>query len=84
MNMQFDGLACFIDHAGPWEGPSLRNLFGVWTDIHWNDMTESVDGTLNIYQSEQNAPMSWFDQFVPRGQHGHPQWPVYLHPVPAN
>ncbi|MFL7838042.1 MAG: hypothetical protein ACK2T4_06770 [Candidatus Promineifilaceae bacterium] len=56
-NLQFDGLACFIDHAGWFAGPSLRNLFGVWTDVHWNEATQSVDGILNVYENELTSPI---------------------------
>jgi hypothetical protein len=54
---QFDCLAAFIDHAGFWEGPSLHNLFGVWTDIEYNEETQSVDGILNCYENETNKPL---------------------------
>ena len=57
VGMQFDGLACFIDHASMWEGPSLKNLFGVWTNIRWNEETQSVDGVLNVYENDQTKPI---------------------------
>ena len=54
---QFDHLACFIDHANHFNGPSLRNLFGVWSDIRWNEETLSVEGTLNVYETSQTQPI---------------------------
>ncbi len=55
---QFDNLACFIDHAGPFDGPSLRDLFGAWTNIHYNVAKQSVDGTLNVYDTEPNRQIA--------------------------
>ena len=54
---QFNRLAAFVDHAGWFEGPSLRNLFGVWTDIEYNPESKSVDGILNCYDNDSNAPL---------------------------
>ena len=51
---QFDNLACFIDHAGIFDGPSLKNLFGTWSDIAYNPETQSIDGTLTVFETDQN------------------------------
>ena len=55
---QFNNLACFIDHAGILDGPSLRNLFGVWSGIFYNAGQQSVDGTLNIFDSDANGQIA--------------------------
>ena len=59
---QFNNLACFIDHAGGGfffkDSPSLKNLFGVWSDIAWNEETQGVDGTLTVYPSDQNEAIA--------------------------
>ena len=55
---QFNNIACFIDHAGYLDGPSLRDLFGVWTDIYYNVTKQSVDGTLNIYDTDTNRQIA--------------------------
>jgi hypothetical protein len=57
INLQFDGLSCFIDHAGPWEGPSLKDIFGVWTDVRWNEETQSIDGVLNVFETANTLPI---------------------------
>lgn len=54
---QFNNIAAFIDHSGWFAGPSLHNLFGVWSDIEYNEETEAVDGTLTCYENEQNSSL---------------------------
>jgi hypothetical protein len=55
---QFDDIACFIDHAGPFDGSSLRNLFGVWHSTEFNPGSNSVEGTLRYYDTEANRAIA--------------------------
>jgi hypothetical protein len=55
---QFDGLACFIDHPGFFESPSLRNLFGTWHSVNWNEETHSADGQLRYYATTETTPIA--------------------------
>lgn len=46
---KFDGKAVFVDHAGWFENPSLRDLAGVTAGSYWNEDTQSVDGDIHLY-----------------------------------
>ncbi len=54
---QFNRIACFIDHAGCADTPSLRNLFGVWSEISWQEESQCVEGRLTAYENEQTRPL---------------------------
>lgn len=47
-----EGRAVFLDHAGPWDYPSLRNLIGITGEPEYNPLTESIDGYIRLYDSE--------------------------------
>jgi hypothetical protein len=46
---------CFVDHAGLWDMPSLRNLAGVTFEPAWNSSEQQIDGGLRLYQREDLA-----------------------------
>jgi hypothetical protein len=48
---KFDGKAVFVDHAGFFEYPSMRNLAGVTFNSEWNEDTDSVDGYIEFYST---------------------------------
>lgn len=50
----FNDLACFVDHSYV---PSMRNLFGIWTDPQWSASEKAVTATLRIYDSDTNTPI---------------------------
>lgn len=53
----FEGLACFIDHAD-WDGPSLRDLFGAWHSVEYDEAAEAAVGTLRYYRNDVNEPVA--------------------------
>ncbi len=57
----FNGRAVFIDHAGPFELPSLRDLVGVTTGAHYNPQTQSVEGYIRLYDREDTR---WVAQLL--------------------
>jgi hypothetical protein len=44
----FEARASFIDHAGWFDYPSLRNLAGVVISAFWNEQDRSVDGVIRL------------------------------------
>src|SRR5512144_2266968 len=46
---KFNNRAVFVDHAGWFDYPSLRNLVGVTDLAAWNEETQSIDGVLRLY-----------------------------------
>jgi len=61
----FNGRAVFIDHAGPFELPSLRDLVGVTTGAHFNPTTQSVEGYIRLYDREDTRwVVQLLDQIV--------------------
>jgi hypothetical protein len=44
----FDGRASFLDHAGWFDYPSLRNLVGVTLGAEWNEAEQSVEGVIRM------------------------------------
>ena len=49
----FDGKAVFVDHAGWFDYPSVKNLVGVTCDSYWNESTQSVDGKIKLYKESE-------------------------------
>lgn len=58
INKQFDGLACFIDHSDWLSGSSIRNLFGVWRDVQWDEEQQGAVGTLRLYDNPETAAVA--------------------------
>ncbi len=52
----FDGKAVFIDHAGWFEHPSVRNLAGVTSESTWDPVDKAITGTISLYS--QAAPIA--------------------------
>lgn len=52
----FDGRAVFIDHAGFFEHPSVKNLAGVTFGSSWNAQEKAVEGTISFYDSAPQIP----------------------------
>jgi hypothetical protein len=44
-----NGRASFVDHAGWFDYPSIRNLAGVTLDAAWNEEDQSADGKIRLY-----------------------------------
>jgi hypothetical protein len=59
----FDGKAVFIDHAGFFEYPSLKNLVGVTLDSSYNALEQSIEGTIKFY-SEAQAIANMLDEIL--------------------
>jgi len=72
-----DARAVFVDH--PEEGffsdgyPSLRNLVGVTAGSHWNELNQSIDGVIRLYDhSEGQWTAGLLDQLVADQAAGQP------------
>jgi hypothetical protein len=52
---RFDARSTFIDHAGWFDGPSLRNLAGITLDAAWDDTAQAATGTIRLYQNAAGA-----------------------------
>ncbi len=69
----FNGLACFIDHADWLNGISLKNLFGSWHSITYDETETAVMGTLRYYDNDATRPIAdLFDQILADAQDGQP------------
>ena len=82
MEAKFDARAVFIDHAGLWEGPSLRNLAGVTGQVEYDEKDQSVYGVIKLY-NEASRIAGLLDELLAEGQ-GAPDiglsivfWPVW-------
>lgn len=52
---QFESLACFVDHANAFDGgPSLRDLFGAWHHVVFDEGSQAARGELHVYRSPDN------------------------------
>lgn len=51
----FNERACFVDHAGCFESPSLKDLAGVTFNARWNELTQSIDGEIKLYETEAGS-----------------------------
>jgi hypothetical protein len=51
---QFEGIASFADHPGFFQGPEVKDLIGLVHSTSFNDSTQSVDGIIKFYNSEDN------------------------------
>lgn len=50
----FSGLNCFIDHADGWEGPSVRDLLGTWSEPWYEN--GRVTATLDAIETDHTRP----------------------------
>jgi hypothetical protein len=46
---KFEARACFLDHAGWGDYPSLRNLVGIVERAAWNEAEHSIEGVIRLY-----------------------------------
>jgi hypothetical protein len=70
---KFHGLATFVDHAGWFDNPSLRNLAGISLDCVWNEEDQSADATIRIYNTPAGDIIaSLFDQVLDDARIGEP------------
>ena len=70
---KFNAKATFVDHAGWFDGPSLRNLAGITTEASYNATDESADATVKLYDNPAgNIVASLFDQVLADAQDGQP------------
>jgi hypothetical protein len=67
MEAKFDARAVFIDHAGLWEGPSLRNLAGVTGQVEYDEKDQAVYGVIKLY-NEQSRIAGLLDELLAEGQ----------------
>ena len=49
----FDGKAVFIDHAGWYEHPSVRNLAGFTSNSAWDPVEKAVTGEITLYSQAE-------------------------------
>lgn len=49
---KFDSIPAFIDHAGPFDAPSLRNLAGYVVEAHWDEAEQAAYGTIRLLETE--------------------------------
>jgi hypothetical protein len=49
----FNGRAVFVDHAGWFEYPSIKDLAGVTLDAAWNQGDQCVEGKIKFYQEAE-------------------------------
>lgn len=59
----FEGKAVFLDHAGFYEYPLLKNLVGVTLGAAWNEAEQSVDGMISFY-SEAERIVALLDEML--------------------
>ncbi len=70
---RFDSRAAFVDHAGWFDNPSLRNLAGITLDPIWNEADQAADATIRLYDNAAgNIIASLFDQVLADAQEGEP------------
>jgi hypothetical protein len=72
-----DSRAVFVDH--PEEGflsdgyPSIRNLVGVTTGAYWNELTQSIDGVIRLYDhAEGQWAAALIDELIADQNAGRP------------
>jgi hypothetical protein len=63
----FDKLAVFVDHAGGFDYPSVRNLAGVTSDVLFSDDGPSIEGTIRFY-SQANGIVELLDEVLSDGE----------------
>jgi hypothetical protein len=69
----FNARATFVDHAGWFDSPSLRNLAGITVDATWNAADKAADATIRLYDNPAgNIVASLFDQVLADAQNGDP------------
>lgn len=49
----FDGRAVFVDHAGFFEHPSIRNLAGVTANAAWDPIEKAITGEISLYSQAE-------------------------------
>jgi hypothetical protein len=59
----FEGKAVFLDHAGLFDYPSVRNIAGVTLNARWNESEQSVDGRILFY-SKASQITSLIDEML--------------------
>jgi hypothetical protein len=70
---QFDGRATFVDHAGWFDNPSLRNLAGITHKATWNPTDQAADATIRLYDNAAgNIVAALFDQVLEDATTGDP------------
>jgi hypothetical protein len=65
----FDKKAVFVDHAGWFEYPSLKDLAGVTLESAWNPGDQSVEGKIKFYQ-EAEWLTGLIDELLAEGEEG--------------
>jgi hypothetical protein len=64
---KFEARAVFVDHAGWFDNPSLRNLAGVTYGASWNEAEGAVEGVIRLY-SEAAPVANLLDEVLGEGQ----------------
>ncbi len=81
-NLFFDSKAVFLDHAGWFDHPSLKNLAGVTSDIEYDPASKAIVGTITLYSGMEHIA-TLLDDMLAEGK-GAPDvglsivfWPVW-------
>ena len=62
---KFNSKASFVDHAGWFDGPSLRNLAGITLTATYNATDNAAEATIRLYDSPAGEIVrSLFDQVL--------------------
>ena len=70
---KFSSKAAFVDHAGWFDGPSLRNLAGITLAATYNATDQAAEATIRLYDNPAgNIVASLFDQVLKDAQDGEP------------
>jgi hypothetical protein len=70
---QLDSLPTFIDHAGFFESPSLRDLAGYVTQAAWNEADQAAEGTIRLLDTAAGRLVDdLFTQLLADAQAGTP------------
>ncbi|NIR43857.1 MAG: hypothetical protein GWM93_07865, partial [Gemmatimonadetes bacterium] len=70
---KFNSKAAFVDHAGWFDGPSLRNLAGITLAASYNATDAAAEATIRLYDSPAGEIVrSLFDQVLDDAEAGDP------------
>ena len=70
---KFNSKAAFVDHAGWFDGPSLRNLAGITLAASYNATAAAAEATIRLYDSPAGEIVrSLFDQVLEDAEAGDP------------
>jgi hypothetical protein len=53
---KFNSVACYLDHAGWFDSPEVKNLVGVTYDTEWSPSLNALVGKIRLYDQEEGSP----------------------------